>query len=236
MSLPKVAVPTVHTTLPSNKDKFSFRPMIFKEEKILRMARQSGEVNERFQALLDVVNACSMNGVTFNDRPIYDLEFAFTQIRAASISNVIDLSYSDDEDGETRTFQVDLNKITISKPEKEVADTIELSPNVYLKMRHPAASVYTNKSMYDTDPEASAKFMIFACLGKIYNGDEITDLQTTKYDEVVAWLDELPIGIYRKIEEFMESIPTMEYTITWTNKKGTERKVVLRTLEDFFMF
>ena len=46
MALPKLMHPTFELTIPSTKQKVKFRPFLVKEEKLLLMAKQSGEQND----------------------------------------------------------------------------------------------------------------------------------------------------------------------------------------------
>ena len=47
MPLPKIDIPAYTTTLPSTKKEVRFRPFLVKEEKILLMANQGDDENEK---------------------------------------------------------------------------------------------------------------------------------------------------------------------------------------------
>ena len=46
MSLPKIQYPIVSFAIPNSKEKYSFRPMLVKEEKLLLMAKESEEATD----------------------------------------------------------------------------------------------------------------------------------------------------------------------------------------------
>ena len=61
MALPKIEVPTYEMTLPSRDEKIGFRPFTVKEEKILMIASESENKDEIFNAVTNMINACTFN-------------------------------------------------------------------------------------------------------------------------------------------------------------------------------
>tara|TARA_R100001509_G_C4715971_1_gene164939 strand:+ start:318 stop:533 length:216 start_codon:yes stop_codon:yes gene_type:complete len=61
MALPKIQTPTFETTLPSTGDKIYYRPFLVKEEKILLVAKETGETNEVYNAIKQVINNCVLH-------------------------------------------------------------------------------------------------------------------------------------------------------------------------------
>ena len=53
--LPRIDTPTYEITLPSTGKKTRFRPFLVKEEKILLMAQQGEELDEKINAIKQII-------------------------------------------------------------------------------------------------------------------------------------------------------------------------------------
>ena len=84
MALPKLNTQTFELNVPSTDEKVKYRPFLVKEEKILLQA-QEGEQKEMFNALSDVVRACTFDKVDIERLPSFDVEYMFLKIRAKSV-------------------------------------------------------------------------------------------------------------------------------------------------------
>jgi len=237
MSLPKIAVPTFETKLPSTGATVKYRPMQVREEKVLLVAKQSGELHMKFQSILDVVKACVLSPkIAWETLPIYDVEFVFTQIRANSISNVVTVSFRDMEDEETRDFSVDLFKISVSKPKLQGRFEIPSEEGaMVLTMRHPPISMYT-KEFFELDGDKAFDTVLLSCMDKIFVGDNVHDCNGETKEEKEAFINSIPSKTYKEIQDFFQDIPTLHYEIKYKNNKGTEQTIELRGLDDFFTF
>ena len=98
MALPKIQHPLFDCVVPSTNKKIKIRPMLVKEEKILLMAKQANDRSDQINALKQVVNNCIAETLDIDNLALFDLEYIFTKIRAASVSNTVKLSYKDNED------------------------------------------------------------------------------------------------------------------------------------------
>ena len=102
MVLPKIEYPTTEVMVPIIDKNITMRPMLVKEEKILLMAKQSGERQDQMNAIKQIVNNCMVNdsqGFDIETFPFVALEWLFIKLRAMSINNVVEVQYrlSDDE-------------------------------------------------------------------------------------------------------------------------------------------
>ena len=61
MPLPKIVTPSYELTLPSNGKKIKYRPFLVKEEKILILAIESGDMKSITTAIKDVLANCVFN-------------------------------------------------------------------------------------------------------------------------------------------------------------------------------
>jgi len=74
MTLPKIEYPTFELTVPSTKQKIRHRPYFVKEEKLLLMAQQSGNINEIITAMKQVIVNCVVSdGFNVNKLMTFDV-------------------------------------------------------------------------------------------------------------------------------------------------------------------
>ena len=111
MSLPKIEYPIHLINIPSINKKIKFRPFLVKEEKLLLMAKESDNLADNLLATKQVINNCCLEPLDINKLAIFDLEYIFLKLRALSVDNMVKLSYVDNEDNKTYTFDVDLNEV-----------------------------------------------------------------------------------------------------------------------------
>lgn len=235
MALPKLSVPIFETTIPSTKAGAKLRQITTKEEKILLMAKEGGEVADVLSAVKQIVNNCLLEPKNvLDDLSLFDLEFLYLRIRAISMSSKMKLSFRDNDDQEVRDFTVDLNTIEVTFPEKDRRN-ITVDNKVTIRLKYPPASLYDDKKFLDLTGEKVVSELVVRCIERVYeNGNVAYDHKTGKMDELVTWVDDLPVEVYDQVKEFLLDLPSIKHIITYTNKNNEERKVVLSTLNDFF--
>jgi hypothetical protein len=220
-------------TVPSTKEKFMFRPFLVKEEKLLLMAKTSDDPSEILRAIKQVVNNCCLDEkFDVDDIAIFDIEYLFIRIRAFSINNIASVSYRDNEDNEIYTFDIDLNSIEVQFPEG-VDAIIKINDSSGIVMKYPRAQIFDDQEYFNSGENAFYELVIRS-MHQIYHDEDVYDLATLNREEIENFLDNLDVATYQKIVKFMESTPKLYYKIEYKNKNGTERKIELRSLADFF--
>ena len=108
MALPKLNTQTFELNVPSTDEKIKYRPFLVKEEKILLQA-QEGEQKEMFNALSDVVRACTFDKVDIERLPSFDVEYMFLKIRAKSVGEKVKLNLAFPTDEIAENVNIDTN-------------------------------------------------------------------------------------------------------------------------------
>lgn len=235
MPLPKIAHPLITTKLPSTGQSVEMRPMLGSEEKVLLMAKESGEHQEILTTVLRVVDACVVTQVDVYALPIFDVEWLFIQLRIASVSPVSPVSYVDQADKLRYDFEVDLTKVEVVRP--DVESRLTLSDKVAVDLVWPPATAFVAASVVDRATEAEVAHELgVSCVGTVYDGDSAIDPKTLPRAEVDEFVSSLPLEQYKRLMDFVAAIPTLSYVIRYTNRLGEEREVRLSNLTDFFRF
>lgn len=233
MPLPKVKHPIYEFKVPSTGKRESFRPFLVKEEKILLMAKSSEDPADSLRAVKQIVNNCAISETFDVDKlPIFDLEYLFLQLRAVSVSNMVTVSYRDNEDRKVYDFSIDLKDIQVKFPENS-DPVIKVTGDMGLLMKWPAASLLDDKSYFKVGDDAYYE-LILRCIDKIYDGDDIYSPADYSLKEIEEFLDDCGVETLNKIEKFMSSAPRLYHKLIYNNSNGKERVIELTSLTDFF--
>jgi len=233
--LPKIEHPTFEVTIPSNNKKIRMRPMLVKEEKILLMAKQSDTRKEVLDGVMQIVNNCVVSDLDIKKITLFDLEYLFIKLRAASISNIAKVSYRDNEDDKVYDFAVELDNLTLTKNDKP--NTVDIS-GWTLSLRYPPLSMYLEEGFFDLNENEVFDRILLTSIDKVFEtaGDTAHSIDGATKEEIQAFVDSIPAKAYAPIRDFFVNAPTLTHEIRYTNYKGTERVIKMTTLDDFFIF
>ena len=233
MALPKLMHPTFELTVPSTKKACKFRPFLVKEEKLLLMAKQSGEQKDIVNVLTQVITNCDVDSVLHAEKlASFDIEYLFLKLRAKSINNIIDLAYTDFEDEETYKFQLDADEIELTT-DKDHTNIVKITETSGIVMKYPSMELMA-KVVEELDVANLLFFMIKGCMDQYFEGDKIIYFKDSTPEELEEFVDSLPTTVIQDFEKFFDTMPRLYHKLEYKNSKGTDRVIELRTLEDFF--
>lgn len=226
--------PTFELIIPSTKQKARFRPFLVKEEKLLLMAKQSGEENDIINVIQQIITNCDVDSVVKADElASFDLEILFLKLRAKSVGEEIQIGYTDPEDEKQYTFKINIDDVNVTE-NKEHSNIIKLSGTSGISMRYPNARMLSD--VVSQDGVADILFyMIRGCIDTYFDGDNVVYFKQSKQEEVDAFIEDLPSSVLQSFEKFFDTMPKLYHKIEYTNEKGTTREIELKSIEDFFM-
>lgn len=216
MSSLKSLLPTYETTLPFSKQKVIFRPFKVKDAKSISVILQ--EENKKL-ALISLVELLKNNteNVNIMNLCMADAEFLFLQIRSKSVDEQLNLIYNQEK------IQVYIPDI---KHRNEVSsDTITLTNNVFITLETPSL-----KDLLKLDTLDKEDFLK-ACIKKVNVGGEVFHVNKFVSEDIKTILENLPLNILPKFEEFMKTQPEL-FVVLETKDGDKEVNGLLR----FFTF
>ena len=80
MPLPTLSTPKYQLTIPSTKEKITYRPFVVKEEKVLLSALESSDGAAMLNSMSDVVMSCTDGKVVAEKYPLFDIEYIFLNL------------------------------------------------------------------------------------------------------------------------------------------------------------
>lgn len=225
--------PVFELKVPSTKQMVKFRPFLVKEEKLMLMAKQSGEQQDIINVIKQVIVNCDLENVIKADElSSFDLEILFLKLRAKSVSEEIVVSYNDPEDEKTYTFNINIDEIDVfNNPDH--TNIIKLSDTSGIVMKYPSASLMSDVITKD-DVTDILFFMIRGCMDQYFDGDNIVLFKDNKVEDIDKFIESLPTSTLKEFEKFFDTMPKLYHKIEYTNEMGTKREVELKSIEDFF--
>ena len=230
MSLSFIKVPEYDLTL-SNNNVVKYRPFLIKEEKVLLMAVESRDEAEMNNALINIVQSCTISKIDVTKLPVYDFEYLWLNIRGKSVGEQIDLKLKcPDDDKQTVDYSL---KIEDVKPDlnKKFERKIEFQKDYGVIMKVPTIKHISNKkTLLDL-----SYGLVRDCIDQIYNGDEVFEAADLSVKELDEFVEHLTTRQFNLIRKYFESLPVVSHLIKYKNpKSGKDFTLTLQGASDFF--
>jgi hypothetical protein len=240
MALPMMNTPTYNMVVPSSGVSVKFRPFLVKEEKALLIAQQSEDLMVMVDTLKSVVKTCVLDSIDINKLATFDLEYMFTQIRAKSVGEIIELIFPCDndhgEDNEKARVKVSIDLTTL-QVEKDPSHTnnIDLFDDVGVVMKYPTVDIMKKLESLDEDNLDKIFDVVALSVDYIYQGEEIFYAKEQKHEEVLQFLNNLTSDQFLKIQSFFATMPRIKKEIEYTCPVcQKQHKKMLEGMQSFF--
>ena len=197
MALPIQNTPVHTLVVPSSKETLKYRPFLVKEQKALLLAQQSEDPVVMIDTLKDMIRSCAKTPINVDKLAVFDLEYIFSQIRAKSAGEFVDLFFFCDEDhGEDNEKAKALVRIDLTQLQVEFSpgheSKIHLFDNVGVVMKYPTIEVVKKIEQIGNEREADMVFdIICECMDYIYDGDEIYYSKEQSREELKDFIENL---------------------------------------------
>ena len=198
-----------------------FRPFLVKEEKALLIAQQSEDIGVMIQTLKGIINTCVLDTLDVDKLATFDLEYMFTQIRAKSVGEIIELIFPCDidhgEDNEKARVKVsiDLTTLVVEKDPNH-NNKINLFGDVGVVMKYPTMDVMKRLENLDTNDLDKVFSVVADSIDYIYQGEEIFYGKEQKHEELLQFLNNLTSEQFVKVQQFFATMPKIKKEIEYT--------------------
>lgn len=233
MGLPKIQQPLFELTVPSTGKKVKYRPFTVKEEKILLMAQESNDINQVMLAIKQIVNNC-VEKVNIEKLATFDFEYIMINLRARSVSNIVEFTIKDPETQEIVELSLDVNEIEVKKFDNH-NKKIKVNDDIYIIMTYPTLNQINElRTAQGNKNEKLFKVMI-SCIESVVNGEEVLDLKNFAEAEIVEFVDSLSSSHMEQIKSFFDTMPVVRYEKEYTLKDGRTKKFIAEGTQTFFL-
>ena len=233
MTLPIINTPTYELTVPSTKEKITYRPFLVKEEKILLTAMETGGEQDMVLALKQIVNNCLLSEIDIDHLATFDLEYIFLNLRSKSVGEVATINITCPDDEETQVpVEIPLDEVEVTFPEGH-SNKVELTDTIGLTMKYPDFTLASETRETNTEYLFD---MIKGCIAQITEGETVHERVDFNEKELDTFLDSLSTKQLEGVQNFFETMPKLSHEITVTNPKTKkENKITLEGLDAFFV-
>lgn len=238
MALPIQSTPVYTLTIPSTKQEVKFRPFLVKEEKALMVAQQSENQTVMLDTLKEVLKNCIKTPVNIDEFAMFDFEYIFSQIRAKSVGENVELIVRcdvcpDDEEKARVKLSFDLTKLEVEFPEGH-SKKIPLFDDVGVMMKYPSLSMVDKLQAVTADAKTVFDVVI-GCIDYIYDSEEVHYAKDTSKEELMEFLENLTQEQFKKIQDFFETMPKLSKHVSYDCPVcGHHHDKVVEGLNSFF--
>jgi len=240
MALPMMNTPTYNMVVPSSGVSVKFRPFLVKEEKALLIAQQSEDLLVMVDTLKSVIKTCVLDSIDVNKLATFDLEYMFTQIRAKSVGEIIELIFPCDndhgEDNEKARVKVSIDLTTLQvEKDPEHTNKIDLFGDVGVMMKYPTMDIMKKLETLDEGNIDKIFDVVALSIDYIYQGEEIFYTKEQKHEEVLQFLNNLTSDQFIKIQNFFATMPRIKKEIDYTCPVcQKQHRKMLEGMQSFF--
>lgn len=240
MSLPLNNSPIYTLEVPSTGGKIQYRPFLVKDEKALLIAQQSEDPEVMINTLKDVIKSCVKSEVDVDKLAIFDIEYIFTQIRAKSVGEIIELFMLCDEDhgadNEKARVKININleKLKVNKP-KEHTNKIILFDDVGVVMKYPSLDIVKRLELTENAGIEDIFAIIADSIDYIFNTEEVWYASDLTKEELMEFINNLTSDQFAKLQEFFTTMPKLTQDIEFKCPVcAKEHKRTIEGLQNFF--
>lgn len=235
MALPQLnSAPSYRITIPSLGKQTTFRPFLVKEQKALLIAYETQDKTDIVRAITRTIHACIEEPIE-ETLTTFDVDYLFTQIRAKSVGEVVDLSIKCEECNMANDIAIELDDVKMTQ---EVQDNIiQLTDDVSLKMRYPSYDDFIqNEKLLNTESMTESMMeLITVCLDSVLTEEERFSIKDESREDVVNFIDSMTSDQFERVTEFVQNMPAVSKDIEFTCAGCKhENNRTLRGMDDFF--
>lgn len=217
MALPSPQTPIYTIKVPSTQEDYKFRPFLVREEKALLMARQSEDEKVMIDTLKAIIEGCAKSKVDIDKLATFDLEYIFSQIRAKSVGEIVDLMFWCDtceDDRAAVRLSIDVSKIEVEfNPDHK--KKIELFDDVGVVMKYPGIDTIIKLGTLQEDNPDQIIDVMATCIDMIYQGEEVHYAKDTPKAELVEFINNLTADQFKSIQSFFETMPKYHHRVEY---------------------
>lgn len=237
MALPMNNTPVYNLTVPSTGNVVQYRPFLIKEEKALLLAQQSEQPKVMMDTLKQVVKDCVKTEINVEELATFDLEYIFTQIRAKSVGEEVELSIRCDTCDDPKAISIirlDLTKVEVQTGEGHNKN-INLFGDTGVVMKYPSFDTISKFENLDATDINQMFDIVIDCIDYIYTTDEVFHAKEQTREDLLDFLNNLTSEQFVKIQGFFETMPKMKKDIDYKCPVcGAAHHKVLEGIASFF--
>ena len=191
--------------------------------------------------IVRIIANCTDGKIDGDKLPAFDVDFLFLNIRAKSRGEVIEPSFTCNQEidgkvcGTVDKFAIKIDKIKIEFPDKDYSKVM-ITDDIGLQFKFLTTE---EMKVHDDETDSIEKMfkIIVDSVDYVFDAENIYKGAETSKKEMMTFVENLTEDAFDKIKEFFSNQPRLKHTIDYKcSKCGHKEPVTLEGLEDFFGF
>ena len=214
----------------------TYRPFLVKEQKYLLLAKEGKNGEEVLDATKALISSVTDGKVNTDKLMMADLEYLFLQIRAKSVGETQEMTMYCREQGCRGTGKavIDLSKVGVTYPDKEMDNTVKLNDTLGVTLRYPTARQLAKVEDIENEGDRLVHLLKHG-IESIYDEETVYNTDDIQDSELTEFVESLTLEQVNKLNEFFENIPTLQHDIEFEcDSCGTLNTTKLKGLQSFF--
>ena len=235
MALPQLNTsPKYQLKVPSTGKTARYRPFLVKEQKVLLIAYESQDKRAIIQSMLDTIGSC-VEDVDLRKLTTFDIDYIFTQIRAKSVGEQVELNMQCTECETNNEVKVNLEDVQIEVKKQDMS--VNITDDITVKLKYPDYSFFIrNPKILNSESQADVLVdIIISCIDAVQTKEESINIADEPREEVERFIESLTSAQFEKISKFVKDLPKLKHEVKFTCANCQhENTRTLEGLEDFF--
>jgi hypothetical protein len=222
-------------TLPFTGEVVDFRPFLVKEEKLLVMAKDSGDRQMIIRTVGDIVRDCTDGKVDANIHPMFHVEYAFLEIRGKSVGEEIEYFLVCGKCGHKTTTFTKVEEFKLLKHEGHTNNVV-VNEEIRLTMKYPTFEDFVLLFGDTEEDSPHVDAVVARCVDTMITKDEVIKITRDNRGEIQEFIDNMLPEQYSRIEQFFATMPVLQCEKEFTCEKcGTDNEVNIGGISNFFV-
>ena len=235
MSIPLVKVPRYQMTLPFSGEVVDYRPFLVKEEKLLVMAKDSGDKGLIIRTVGDIVRDCTDGKVDSNVSPMFDVQYAFLQLRGKSVGEDIEYFLVCGKCGFKSTTLTKSDEFKLIQTAGH-SNTVMVDENIRLRMKYPTFDHFLKLFGESEDDEANIDAVVEECVDTMVTEEEVIKMTVDNRGDLRKFIDSMLPAQYDRLERLFDTMPMFQCNKEYQCEKcGTNNIVNIGGINNFFV-
>lgn len=234
-NLPSISAPIYSDVLPSNNQEFTYRPFLVREEKLLQLIKDDGNVKQIYESLKQLIKNCT--GLDVETLSVFDIEYIFLRLREKSVGEIIELKMKhvdpEIDCDHVEDVTMDLREIKVVRSEDH-STTILIDPdrNIQIKMRYPKyQDILKLGKSQDFDTILN---VLVSCTDIIFEGEQIYETSNFSDSDLKNFFLQFNLQHIEKVKSFFNTMPKICYDLEWTcSKCGRKESHTIEGVQNF---
>ena len=230
MALPKLNdTPKYELKIPSTGKKVKFRPYLVKEEKVLLMAAETGDINQVMNSIIDTVCACTNDKVDRTQLTTFDLEYMFVKIRSKSVGENVELNLKCESCEHPNNHTVNLDEVECVNKRSDYV--VQLTDKIAVELKYPSYG-----SIDLTGDDSTLGFEVLAnCISAVLTEDERIDIADEPKESVHEFLESMSKDQFDKLSDVLNDMPQVKMDVSFDCEKCEHHnELQIKGIQSFF--